>query len=344
MSSNVNITSQSRFSQRQSQSFPIKLKRTLQDGTSYLRNTVSKNFNICKFSTIAIKIIKFVQIVFGEERAPILNALKLPLKAVNNISGTFKVAEKTHALLLINKKTSGLHIAHKISSLANSLLKTAKFFGTINLIDLGKYTLAIGKLPVFGIVNKLPLGIVVNALQFFVNILGAAEDVMNYRSLGEEILSHNSKIKKWTYRRNDAIATCELFTAKIKSAKLEIKNLRTNVIANKTKIEHLQAKISKCRDFIDPQTIQGVIVLEIQVKNIDIVYLKQARVQHVHSLIYHVAKVMLAAAAVFLFFAGISSLAVVASLVVFNILTYSFGVFKFFWHEAHPIPTEQTSS
>lgn len=179
------------------------LKTFCHNAICYVGNYVSKLSGISKISNIATKIIKFVQIIFGEEYFPVLNLIKKPVKAVKHTTSTLKLATKTHDLLALNSKAHGLHIAHKVTSFATTLLKTVKFFGSLGLLNLGKYAAQIGKIPIFGIISKLPLGIVINMFQFTVNVLGAIEDALEFFTLNKKINNDETNLTQWQRRNRE---------------------------------------------------------------------------------------------------------------------------------------------
>lgn len=180
-----------------------KFKKAFNRGVSVIADAVSKPSSLSKLSNVTLKTIKFVHKVFGEDEFPVLDLVKKPVKTVKNIISVGKVIDKTHELGKINSETSGLSIAHKVTSLATSILKTIKFFGTLRLMDLERFAASIGKIPVFGIVSKLPLGVVLNILKFVVNVLGAVEDVLKIFSYGKYIRLNNTSHHKWSQRKNE---------------------------------------------------------------------------------------------------------------------------------------------
>lgn len=181
-----------------------KIKKAFQEGISYIANSVSKLSGISKLSNLALKIIKLVAIVFGEEQFPVLILLKQPLKAIKNSTSVFKLADKAHDVVSLNAQTPAIRVAHKVTSFGTSILKTVKIGGSLGLIDLGACAAKIGKVPVLGIISKLPLGIVINVFQFAVNVLGAIEDALDFFSFEKKESSNQFRLNKWN-QRNQAL-------------------------------------------------------------------------------------------------------------------------------------------
>lgn len=174
-----------------------KLKKTFQHTVSYISHSVNKLSNMSKLSNLTLKIIKFATLILGEENVSFLLPVKTPLKTVKNVTGTLKLADKSYGLINVNSKTSSLQVAHKVTSFVSSVLKTIKYCGSLGLIQLGKFASAIGKIPVFGIITKMPLGIVIDVLQFVVNVLGVIEDGQSIFALGNNIKKTENKHLEW---------------------------------------------------------------------------------------------------------------------------------------------------
>jgi hypothetical protein len=194
------------FSLASSEPFSHKIATTLRNGVTYLGNFFSKMTNLSKLSNIASKIIKFVQIIFGEDQYPLLEVIKQPIKAFKNVTSTAKLIVKTKDLFELNKQTPVLRIIHKIVSFVTSILKTIKFFVLLGLINLAKIAEAIGKIPVLGAVSQVPLGTVINIFQFGVSVLGSIEDAVEFFSIGKNMTSQNQKLEKWQTRSQDVEA------------------------------------------------------------------------------------------------------------------------------------------
>lgn len=199
----VNNSLPPNISAGQQESTQSRPKTAFQKGVTHLSNAFSKISSFSKISNLATKIIKFVQIVFGEDQFPLLDVIKTPIKAVKNVISSLKLADKTHDILSLNAQTSKLRITHKVTSFATSILKTIKFFGALSLLDLGKGAAAIGKIPIFGIVSQLPLGIVINIFQFTLHVLGAIEDALNFVSLGKKMKTNKDSQNKWNRRSKE---------------------------------------------------------------------------------------------------------------------------------------------
>lgn len=176
------------------------VKSVFQGAISSIGKAVSKIATVGKLSGIISKVIKFVQVVFGEDQFPVLDLIKTPIKAVKNLTGTFKVAQKTQDLLKLNKKSSGLRIAHKVISFVTSIFKTIKFLTSVGLIKLAEASAAIGKIPVLGFLCKIPLGIAINVLQLVTNVLGTAGDIKAFLAQKKQISKEEQKKAKWQLR------------------------------------------------------------------------------------------------------------------------------------------------
>lgn len=218
------------------ESFQENFKKAFHSGIFYISKSFSEIGGISKLSNIATKIIKFVQIIFGEDQFPILDLIKKPIKTIKNVTSIFKVADKTHDLLLLNQQTPKLRIVHKVTSLFTSILKTVKFFGALKLIDLGKHAATLGKIPVFGIVSQLPLGIVINIFQFVVHVLGSIEDAADFFSLSKHTKGTDSSLNKWN-KRSDNIDNILSYVRN--EAKLRDLRTRAN-LAPEAEIENIE--------------------------------------------------------------------------------------------------------
>ncbi len=257
---------------------------TFQVGFSHISHAVSKMTSLSKIARIASKIIKFVQIVFGEEAFPILELIKTPIKAVKNVTSTLKIADKTHDLVSLNAQTSKLKIVHKVTSFAANILKTVKFFGSLGLLDLGKAAVQIGKIPIFGVISQLPLGIVINVFQFVVNVLGAVEDAMAFFSLGKKIKSEGSHLNKWNHRSKDIEdilyyvteeaklnqlkATALEITKNLENAAPELKMIAKPINKNEIHTQEIKNKMKGNNNKIDGSTLVSTEDKKILQKNI----------------------------------------------------------------------------
>lgn len=222
-----------------SETIQHKTRTVFQNGVSYIINVFSKLSNLSKVSNITLKIIKLVQIVFGEDHFPVLALVKKPLKSVKNVTSTLKLADKTHDLISLKSKSPALHIAHKVGSFVTTILKTVKYCGSLGLLKLATVSAAIGKIPVFGIISKLPLGIVINVFQFVVNVLGAIEDAIDFFSIGKEINSNHQNLNKWSRRSKDIEDILQYVKDEAK-----LRQLRANLLEEaKGKQQNIQAEI-----------------------------------------------------------------------------------------------------
>jgi len=135
------------------------------------------------------------------------------------------------------------------------------------------------------------------------------------------------------------------YLAKIQAASNQLKKLEMSK-ATQAMIEPLKIKVEKW-ELVLKALEENQMDLIVQTKNLfhekaqekknELKLVKQAKIQKTFSLVYRAAKIMVAVAAVFLFFTGIGSVPVLASYFLLNILTYSFGIFKFFWQEKHSL-------
>jgi len=131
-------------------------KKIIQKGILYLSNAFSKIASVSKLSNVTLKIIKLSHVVFGDEAFPALNLMSMPLKSIKDITGTLKLPEKTRGLFNLTKGSSGLHVAHKVVSYILSILKVVKYFGFLGLLKLGEIAASVGKIPIIGLITKVP--------------------------------------------------------------------------------------------------------------------------------------------------------------------------------------------
>ncbi len=221
----------------QSENFWVKFKAACQNGVSYIGNSVHKVSTLSKLCNIVTKIIKFVQVIFGEDHFPVLIAIKIPIKAVKNITSTLKLADKTNHLLALNSQTSKLRIAHKVTSFVASILKTIKYFGSLGLIDLGKYATFIGKIPFLSFIKVLPLGIVVNMFQFVGSSLGAIENAVEFFSVERRIKISGKSLNKWNQRKQDMDEVLKYVREEAQLRKLKEKAIEKTIVKPNPAIE-----------------------------------------------------------------------------------------------------------
>lgn len=175
-------------------------KKIIQKGILYLSNAFSKIASVSKLSNVTLKIIKLAQVVFGDEAFPTLNLMSMPLKAIKDITSTLKLPEKTRGLFILTKGSSGLHVAHKVVSYILSMLKAVKYFGFLGLIKLGEVAASVGKIPVIGLITKVPLGVAIHVLQFTTSVLGAVEDILDFLALNQKKDNTLKSLVKWEQR------------------------------------------------------------------------------------------------------------------------------------------------
>lgn len=175
-------------------------KKIIQKGIYYLSEAFSKIASVGKLSNVTLKIIKLAQVVFGDEAFPTLNLMSMPLKSIKDITGTLKFPEKTRGLFHLNKDSSGLHVAHKIVSYVLSILKVVKYFGFLGLLKLGEFAACVGKIPVIGLIAKVPLGVAIHILQFTTSVLGAVEDIIDFLALNQKKDKTLKSLSKWDQR------------------------------------------------------------------------------------------------------------------------------------------------
>lgn len=209
----------------------IKIKAPQFPIASEVGTVVSQVFSFAKIVTVASKILKFIGLVGG----PDLSIIKTPLKTIKQVVGVGKFIYKTDEFLNPNEKqkafwtnpeTSKLNIIQKIVSYVASLFKTVDFALSITeMADVAKE--AIARIPVFGVVSKLPLGIAIKIIQLVSNVLGLIIDILDLFAINKKKSKNAESQVKWDKR---CLEIADILERARQTASLERLQLRAHEI------------------------------------------------------------------------------------------------------------------
>lgn len=211
-------------------------KHFFQDAFSFVAQTFTKIGTVSKISNIAAKVIKLVQVIWGEDFFPTLDLIKLPIKSIKNVTGIMKLADKGSEFVCpedsahpakqrpfwLNPGTSNIKVAHKVVTAVASILKAVKFLGSLSLLNLAKAAEAIGKIPVLGVLSQIPFSIMINVVQCIGRLMGAIVDIKSLIDLEGKLKKNGVSTDKWTQRIQN-LQTILNDIKKSQSEKIELK-------------------------------------------------------------------------------------------------------------------------